>query len=536
MRAAWWTRLAVVFLVALGGSLAGAGTAGAHPLGNFTTNRHARIAVGAEVVRVHYVLDEAELVAFRQRDALAVEGVVAFRDRRVEELRSGLRLEAGGELVSLRTVASKLSEPSGQGGLSTLRIEAVYEGALAGSGRVRISFEDGNGPQLLGWREIVVGTSAGASLVTSSDEVPTVDRSDRLRRYPTDPGAAPLDVRAVRFDVVPGRGVDRAAGLAAAAGGDGGDGGVGGVGDRRFVDIVGATSSSPVAVGGALLAAFVFGVVHAVGPGHGKTVMAAYLVSTRGRRRDAFALGAVVSLMHTASVLALAGLLVMVGPRLDAARLYPLLTLAAGVLVSGVGARLLVQRRRSTRRPAMAHDHVAKALPTVVAASAAGADHARAVALLDRPPMRPAAYDAAADHAHGHRQPEREHEHDHQHGHHHGPGGHTHDLPADVRPLSRRGLVALGASGGLFPSPSAVVVLVGAFALGRAALGLALIAAFSLGLAAMLVAVGLLLVAGRDRLLRSRFAPHLPWLPIAGAAAIVVLGAVLLLQGTAQIL
>ena len=121
------------------------------------------------------------------------------------------------------------------------------------------------------------------------------------------------------------------------------------------------------------------------------------------------------------------------------------------------------------------------------------------------------------------------------HGHDHGPHGHTHELPADVKPLSRAGILALGASGGLFPSPSAVVVLVGAFALGRAALGLALIAAFSLGLAAMLVTVGLVLVAGRDRLATSRFALHLPWLPMAGAAAIAILGVVLVLQGVAQL-
>jgi ABC-type nickel/cobalt efflux system permease component RcnA len=135
-------------------------------------------------------------------------------------------------------------------------------------------------------------------------------------------------------------------------------------------------------------------------------------------------------------------------------------------------------------------------------------------------------------HDHDHRD---DHDHDHDHGHVHGATTHTHELPPEVSPLSRSGLIALGTSGGLFPSPSAVVVLLGAFALGRALLGLALIVAFSVGLAAVLVTIGLLLVAGRRRINESRFAVHLPWLPIAGATAIVALGFVLVVQGVTQL-
>ena len=118
----------------------------------------------------------------------------------------------------------------------------------------------------------------------------------------------------------------------------------------------------------------------------------------------------------------------------------------------------------------------------------------------------------------------------------HGAGGHTHELEAGVKPLSRAGILALGTSGGLFPSPSAVVVLVGAFALGRAPLGLALVGVFSIGLAAVLVSVGLLLVAGRERLAGSRFAVSLPWLPVVGAVSITFLGTVLMVQGGLQLL
>ena len=524
------TRLVLVLVLGLGIALGNAAPAAAHPLGNFTTNRYARVEVGADVVRVHYVLDEAELVAFRQRDAIAAEGEPSYLERRVEEIRRGLRLRLDGALASLRVEETRLRQPTGQGGLTTLRIEAVFEAPLVGTS---LTFEDTNTPNLLGWREIVAASAAGATL---DGDAPTVDRTDGLRAYPTDPGVTPLDVRAVTFDFAPGAGEDRPASLDTRAGTARTDGS-----DDRLTRLLASTTSSPLTVASALLAAFGLGIVHALGPGHGKTVMAAYLVSTQGRRRDAFALGGVVSLMHTASVLALAGVLATFGRRLDASRLYPVLTIVAGLLVLAVGARLVRRRLRGSRAAAAhAHDlghddspmvHVAAAVPPVALDGAEGGS----IALLARPASARdhAVHDHGrhSDHVHGH------HHHGHDGGHHHdhGPHGHTHELPADVKPLSRAGLVALGTSGGLFPSPSAVVVLVGAFALGRAALGLALIAAFSVGLAAMLVAVGLLLVAGRDRLDRSRFAVQLPWLPIAGAGAIVVLGGVLLVQGITQL-
>jgi ABC-type nickel/cobalt efflux system permease component RcnA len=141
------------------------------------------------------------------------------------------------------------------------------------------------------------------------------------------------------------------------------------------------------------------------------------------------------------------------------------------------------------------------------------------------------------DHDHDH-DPAAEHHHhdghDHVHAtghHHHGPGGHTHTLPADVAPLSRRGLVVLATSGGVVPSPSAVIVVVSAFSLGRAALGLSLIAAFSVGLAVTLTGVGLALVLGRSVIERRWPNRSLRLLPVFGAVALVVLGAALALNG-----
>ena len=483
----------------------GATTAAAHPLGNFTTNRYARVEAGAQSLRIHYVLDEAELVAFRERSELA-KGIEAFAEARAAAIASGLRLRVDGRPMTLAVVDHRLTQPDGQGGLTTLRLEILFAAPLPADAAapVDVEFEDANQPDRLGWREIVAHPVGGARVLSS--DVPARDQTDALREYPSDPSASPLDVRRASFVYVPGSGADPPARL-----GEVGRGTV--PGGERFVGLVTSTTSSPLAVASALALAVAFGGVHALGPGHGKTVMAAYLVSTRGRRRDALYLGGIVSLMHTVSVLVLALVLATVGRNIDADRLYPGLTVLAGVLVTGVGARLLARRWRA--RPA-------------------GPDHGHE-----------AHGHEAHGHGHEHEHDAHEHEHDghdhphprnaHEHAHEHGGRRHSHALPADVAPLSRAGLVALGTSGGLFPSPSAVVVLVGAFAIGRAPLGLALIAAFSVGLAVVLVVVGLLLVAGRDRLVGSSFAVRVRWLPLLGAVAIVVLGVVLVVQGVAQL-
>jgi ABC-type nickel/cobalt efflux system permease component RcnA len=508
-----------------------AAPAGAHPLGNFTTNRYARIEAGTSSLRIHYVLDEAELVAFRERTELA-KGEEVFAETRAAEIARALRLRVDGQTLRLGIVDHRLTQPEGQGGLTTLRLEILFEAPVdADPGEaVEVTFQDENQPERLGWREIVAQPLGDARL-TSSD-VPARDRTSALREYPSDPAIAPLDVRRATFSYVPGRGSDPPARL-------GEVGTASGPRADRFVGLVTSTTSSPLAVVSALALALAFGGVHALGPGHGKTVMAAYLVSTRGRRRDALYLGAVVSLMHTASVLALAVVLATVGRNIEAERVYPALTLLAGVLVTGVGARLVLRRWRA-RVAAPDHEHHDHG-------HGHGDDHSHVHGAHQEHDTH-----AHDDHSHAHDDHSRAHDDDHGHdhgGHHghadrrassdlthdHGGGRHSHVLPADVAPLSRAGLLALGSSGGLFPSPSAVVVLVGAFTLGRAPLGLALIAAFSVGLAAVLVAVGLLLVAGRDRINRSSWALRIRWLPVAGAASIVLLGLVLLVQGIGQL-
>jgi nickel/cobalt transporter (NicO) family protein len=229
-----------------------------------------------------------------------------------------------------------------------------------------------------------------------------------------------------------------------------------------------------------LLLAVGLGAAHAVAPGHGKTVMAAYLVGLRGTLRQAATIGATVTVTHTAGVLIL-GLVLSTSRAIASERVYPWLGLGSGLLLAAVGVGLLVRARTGHHHP----------------------------------------------HPHGH---------GHDHDHHH------HDHGADGRPLGRRGLVALGLAGGLVPSPSAVVVLLGGIALGQAWFGVALVVAYGLGMAATLTGVGLLLAHLRtrmDRRLRlptgSLLARVGRLLPAVTASVIVVVGLTLAASGAAQL-
>jgi nickel/cobalt exporter len=485
-RAAWPSRRTcrlLLLLAAVGALWASAAPAQAHPLGNFTVNRYARLEVSAGVVRVLYVLDLAEIPAFQERRAVAADPE-AYARQRAEEIRQGLELVVDGLTLDLVLTDHLLQEPPGQGGLTTLRLTALYAADLPGGAPDDVheaTFRDQNQPDRIGWREIVV-VAEGDAEILDSDAAQT-DISDELRSYPEDRLEAPLD--------------QRQAGLAFTAGSepspppalDGRDETVGAT--DGFAALITRTDLSPSALAVMLALAVGFGAVHAVGPGHGKTVMAAYLVGTTGKPRDAVLLGGTVSIMHTASVLVLGAVLLRVDSSIATDEVYPALALVSGLAVTAIGGWLLVRRSRRLRSasPGQAHHH--------------HGDH---------------------DHGPGHG----------DHGHGHGDHGHSHDLPADVKPLSWRGLVALGTSGGLFPSPSAVLVLVSAVGLGRAGLGLALLGAFSVGLAATLTVVGLALVYGRTVIQRRLEVPGVRFLPVVGAVALVGLGVVVTARAVAQ--
>lgn len=240
--------------------------------------------------------------------------------------------------------------------------------------------------------------------------------------------------------------------------------------EEHFVRLIDVERLGPGFVVFAVAVSVGIGMVHGLAPGHGKAIAAAYLVGTRGRPRDAVALGGIVSAMHTGSVLTVGlGLYLFTRVPAGADRLAPAMTLLAGVLILVVGVGLVVRQIRLRRR--------------VDAMSPAG------------------------------------HRHDH-----------THLLPDGVSPLSRRGLVLLGVSGGLLPSPSAFLVLATALFVGRAAFGFLLVAAFSVGLALTLIAVGLATLKGRDLVARRtatspRVAKVAGLLPLVSACGVLAGGA-----------
>ena len=244
-----------------------------------------------------------------------------------------------------------------------------------------------------------------------------------------------------------------------------------------------------------LLAAFGWGAVHALSPGHGKAMVAAYLVGARGTARHAVALGLTVTVTHTIGVFALGAVALGLSAYVLPEDLYPWLNLVSGLLVLGVGASVVRARVRRARTPARGHGH---------------------------------------DHAHDHDHPHEHGHHDHDHGHHdHGHGHHDH---GDLRP---RALLAMGASAGLIPCPSALVVLLGAVAQHQIGLGMVLIVAFSAGLAATLTGLGLLVVAaGRvsTRLSGARAGRVLAVLPALSAIAIVAVGLALTAQAVPKVL
>ena len=194
--------------------------------------------------------------------------------------------------------------------------------------------------------------------------------------------------------------------------------------------------------------AFLLGSVHAISPGHGKTLVAAYLVGSNGKVRHAVILGLIVTCTHIFSVVILGLVALWASEKIMPERLAPYLSLAAGAIVLAMGAWLVISRRPGAgKHHAHSHDH---------------------------------------GHDHGH-----DHDHAHQHTH---PHDHDNHALAAVR---WRELLLLGISGGMVPCLSATVVLLFAIYVGRVLAGLALIAAFSLGLAATLIVLGILVVRGR---------------------------------------
>jgi ABC-type nickel/cobalt efflux system permease component RcnA len=426
------------------------------------------------------------------------------------QIGSNLRLTVDGAPLPLAAVASRLEFPAGQAGLPTLRLTADFAAPLARGRSLRaLDYADGNYSGRLGWQEIVAVPAAGVEL--DSATVPATDRSDELRAYPADLLNAPPTVSAAEVEFrITGAGSAAPPALAAAPLA------APRAGDDPFARLILAPAFGPFSLLAALAIAFAWGAAHAMSPGHGKTIAAAYLVGTRGTVRHALILGVTTTATHTLGVFALGLATLLAAEYVLPERLYPWLGVVSGVLVVAIGlslARTRLWRARRSHPHDYGHEH--------------GYEHD---------------HDHAHDHEHAHDHDHaHDRAHDHSHDHPHAHGGHTHNhLPpgADGRPVTLRSLLLLGVSGGLLPCPSALVLMLGAIAQGRAAFGLLLVICFSLGLAGVLSAIGVLLVVARAQVHRIPAglgqAGLLRFAPAASAVAITLAGVVITWQSLAQ--
>jgi ABC-type nickel/cobalt efflux system permease component RcnA len=479
----------------------------------------------------------------------------AYLAKKILALRDGLSLEIGGRRLALHADSKEIIFPAGAGGLPTLKIGVSYTARLPASAnglKFSLNYRDGNFVGRAGWKEIIALPAAGAEIENSS--VPASDRSAGLSNYPTNLLNTPpqdLEARVVfSVPVITAVGAEKSSSLAdevitpvssvpSHARRTTSDQtldqrvyvkNAGGGRDRplpkeatsperspalnlessidnkvvqlqinkqstprdSFTELIARNQLEWSVVLIALAVAVSLGAFHALEPGHGKTLVAAYLVGSRGTMKHALLLGLIITAAHTSGVYLLGGITLYASQYIVPERLYPWLGVVSGVMITILGVVLLFQRYRSKGVGHSHHHH--------------GHGHEQA-------------------HHHGHR-------HDHQHGshtHHHSPAHSHHEMQNKT---SLRELLTLGISGGIVPCPAALVVLLSAVSMNRVGFGLLLIVAFSAGLAAVLVGIGVLMVYAQQSM--SRFQSEgkwiARWLPITSSAFIVLFGLVLTWQ------
>ena len=553
--------------------------AAAHPLGNFTINHYTGIRVEPDRILLDVVLDQAEIPTFTARLDFDTDGDGEVSDAETDAGRakacqgqsSSLALVVDGVAQTLTVTEAGLTFPPGVGGLSTMRLVCGYEATLTAplaAGSV-ITYADTSFADRLGWREIVA-TGSGVTLAgKDGGELRAASTSARLTLYPTKlltqaladksvaivvtpagptlgafdiPDASPLagagvgGVAAAGGSAVPAMSASpAAAGSSLAAVVPVSAASVpGGVTSGDLPSIFRSADLSPIVLLVSILTAAALGAGHALTPGHGKTLMAAYLVGTRGTALHAAGLGLSVTLSHTIGILLLAGLVVGAQGVLPPDLVVKIAPFVAAISIVAIGGWMLFsegRRRWRIRRAAAGH------LPAHTHGDAHEHDASAA-----RDHAHGAAHDDWAAHDHDHDHPTAQ-AHDHDHDHEPAPGEHSHGgvrhshLPPTGATISWRSLFVLGLAGGLIPSASALLILLGSIAAGRPAFGFVLVVAFGLGMALVMSGIGLALVVARGRLDRVDSASTLGsvsrYLPLVASFLVFGLGIYLTFQAVA---
>ena len=513
----------------------------AHPLGNFTINHYAGVRVEPDRILLDIVIDQAEIPTFQARLGFDTDGdgevsaaeTDAGRATACTSLAPSLSLRVDGTRQSLVLDEAGLTFPNGVGGLDTMRIVCGFSVALASplAAGATLDFADTSYADRLGWREIVT-TGSGVTLSAAKGELRTTTTSNRLRLYPTNLLTQALADTSVSLLVAPGGptlpaldipdaspltgiGVGRVASsisgsaiesgppvsVAAPAAASVPCGVTGG----ELPSIFRSTDLSPIVLLASILTAAALGAGHALTPGHGKTLMAAYLVGTRGTPLHAAGLGLTVTVSHTLGILVLAAVVVGAQGFLPPDTVVRSAPVIAAFSIVAIGGWMLFgegRRRVRLRAAAAAHDHA----------------HDHDLSHDD--------HDLSHDHAAGGVPGEHSH------------GGLTHNhLPPAGATISWRSLFVLGLAGGLIPSTSALLILLGSIAAGRPAFGFALVVAFGLGMALVMGGIGFALVLARGRLDRADTGSPLgrvsTFVPLVAAVLVFGLGLYLTFQAIA---
>jgi ABC-type nickel/cobalt efflux system permease component RcnA len=501
--ARWGTWLLAALLVCAASSRA---DTVASLLGNFTINQFSGLRLTRESVEVHQVVVFGQVPALAELHKADADGNGVtteeerntYVERLAKELGQGLDLRIDGAALPLRVMRWSSSLPTEQGGFSfrvDVYLSAPLLAAPAGAAR-NLQFVNRNFEGRIGWNEIAVEAAPRITAFEGNAYANSLTNAlnEALKSLPE---GGPLAEREVQLQFAAGPLPDSAHALALRPGVGAGPASVAKNSwlerqTRRLIDSISTPSLTPIVLLLCLLGALALGALHALSPGHGKTLVGAYLIGSRGTARHAFFLGLTVTLTHTAGIFLLGFATLFASHFIEPERMVPLLSAIAAVLVFGMGSTLLVQRTRAARRVVPIF-HPAQPAPLS---------------------LRPLGAEFHSDGSHWHS---------------HGGTLHSH-LPPNraAHRITWRSLLALGVSGGLVPCPSALVLLLAAVAVNRTSAGMLLVLAFSAGLAITLTLVGLAFLYARSRIprlgLMARW-PHL--LPVSSAAAITLIGVIL---------
>lgn len=444
-----------IFILILLAFFALPGGAAAHPLGNFSINQYSRIEVGKAEIHIRQVFDMAEIPTFQESSlidtdkngALSDGELRVYLDKITSDFVSDLKLTVNDAPLPLTVASNKIWTENGAGNLPTLKMTWDLIGKLSVSTALsNVHFVNRNYEDRLGWDEIVVTEEPGISVFNSTAFGNGI--TDELKSYPQESLNSPLHERSAQFGFTAGTTPIGAAPLQNRDGHTSAP-----VQKDRLAELIAVPELTPAIALFGLLLAFGFGAMHAMSPGHGKTVVGAYLVGSKGTVKHAVFLGLTVTFTHTLGVFAIGLITLFASNYILPERIMPFLTFVSGLLVFFIGASLFKDRlfgAMGWTKQSRQHDH-------------------------------------EFEHVH-----EEGHEHGHTHDgstHTHGGSTHTHLPPKD---LTWRSLLGLGISGGLLPCPSALVLMLSAISLGRIGYGLVLTVVFSFGLAATLTTVGLI--------------------------------------------